>query len=79
MDEIEIQEDDLLTITSAAILYAEFSGDGGIAASLARVGQAMAFGEGDIVVKRSTGRMDPTIKSRLTLAEMVMEARMTNG
>ncbi len=78
MDEVmEIEEDDLLAITAAAILYVQFSGDTGVGASLGRVGRVMAFGKGNIMVKRSSGAMDPSIKARLTLAEMVMEARIS--
>lgn len=75
MDDVtEIREDDLVAVTSAAILYMQVTGDTGIVDSLGRIGHVMAHNrDGEIKVVRAVGKMDPNIHARMRMAKMVVE------
>lgn len=70
---MDISEDDLILVTSAAILYACMVYDTSIVEALTRLATAMAE-KGEIQVTRCHGRLDPNVHARMRLAEEMMEA-----
>lgn len=71
---MEILEDDLILVTSTAILYAQLTGDNAAVAALIRISVAMVYGEREgITVKFNDGRIDPNTLARMKMAEALME------
>lgn len=73
---MEISEDDLILVTSAAILYACMAYDTSIVDALSRIAMAME-GQGEVQVTRCHGRLDPNVHARMRMAEEMMEAMIS--
>lgn len=75
---MEIQEDDLIVISNAAVQYALANMDRVVIRALARIGDAMC-GPGDVVVRKDRQReIDPEVQQAIDNTSQ-LHARFMNG